>query len=658
MKLHLLIPATILIALCLTGCGGGGGGSAENPSISMSVGADTAPTDFPGVRGDVIPAAPLEAGGRVTVYNFATGQEVGSGVLDTNGMCRIPVTPGITAAVVATGTKAGKNYRLSTIIPVVPIDGGRFIASPLTSMAAEAIALRHFGRTALDQDTFDHVLEKAREFVQLHPDADYSLDGGVICSGEFGQPGCLVESMVQEIIDAVPDEIDSSVVQAKNAVQQIRDIGVPVCSLLNQERPDIERVFAATTAEQYRDLADRLSTLILPAMFGGMEYTDSEGNPIWPTVFDLQIGKGYLLQRMEEGTDDWSNWWYKLSDYPQADTAGQVTIVYTTEAGIIPEGTYTLVAKRTGITWTVTQTFTGDPAQQYVVTIPSPGADPGQNPTLSLGVSLQDAQITTPVSFSGTISATGPDRDSYTSITFDGRLTSAETAASGRFQASFPSDLPNGADPDDSTIYDFPTAFTLSNGSIKVTDGLTAISATGNISATMTTVNRGSGPRAVPKHIEITGTYQNSSTGSKFSGNIVADWSNPPSDLPNADGTFRMAGTITCPERPSYSIDLQGALDGTSATTDVSLHAGNTSLTGQATGTLDSEGHLASSTLTLTNQGNVVFTVSTDEYNHITGTITTGGETAANITRNGDFLRITYRSTPVTYEEFPIGGLL
>ncbi len=658
MKLLLPILFSILLASLLAGCGGGGGGPIENPSIAMAVGADTAPTDFRGMKADIVPAAPLEAGGTVTIYDFSTGQVLGTSTLDSNGMCRIAVTPGSTVAVVITGTKAGKNYRLSTIIPVVPIDGGRFIATPITSMAAEAIALKHFGKTDLDDDTFALVMEKAKAFALLQPEADYSLGGGVICAGQFGQPGSIEEGMLQDVIAAVPEVINSRIVTAKKAVQQVLDIGVPITSLLNQERPDIEQVFAATTADQYRQLADKLSILMLPALFGGMEYTDSESNPIWPTVFDLQLGKGYQVQRIQEGGDDWSSSWLKLTDDPQAAITGQITIVYTTEPGIVPEGTYTLIAKPNGITWTVTQTFTGDPAQSYVVTIPLTGIDPGTNPSLTLGISLKDAQIATPFTFNGTLSATGPDRDSYTSITFDGRLSSPEVVASGRLQVSFPSSLPDGANPDTNTVYDFPTAFSLSNGSISVSDGTTTISATGTISATMTTINRDSGPRVVPKHVELAGTYGNSRTGARFEGNSIADWSNPPDILPNAKGTFQAVGNISGSGRPTYAIDLQGTMDGANSTVDISIHAGNTSLTGQAAGTLDNEGHLASSTLRLTNQAGVVFDVATDAYNRITGTITVGGEAVADITRNGDFLRITYHSTPATFDEFPIGDLL
>jgi hypothetical protein len=314
------------------------------------------------------------------------------------------------------------------------------------------------------------------------------------------------------------------------------------------------------------------------------------------------------------------------------------------------------VARQNGVTWTMTQTFTSDSAESYVVTMPSPGADPGENPSFEVGISLKDSQIPTPVTFGGILSATGPDRDSYTTIIFDGHLSSAEVTASGKLQADFSSSVPSGADPDRSTIYDFPTAFSITNANIKVTDGTTTISVAGNLSASMTTLNGSKGPRSVPKHVEMNGAYANSHTGFKFDGSIVADWANPPSDLPNAKGTFHAVGSVTCQGCPDYSADLRFSVDGANSAANIALHAGAESLTGTGSGTLGTDGRLTSAALVLTNQDDVVFSMALDPSGDITGAVKARGTSVADISRDGQLLRVTYHTTPATFDEFVIGN--
>lgn len=133
--------ATICISVLIAGCGGGGGG--EQPGTILTIGADVSTGGTAGsssVRADSTLTAPLDAGSLVVAYDFKTGKEVARGTLDSTGWCTLRITPGLTVAVVITGTREGKNFRFSTIIPQVPIYSKEYVLTPATSIAAEAIA--------------------------------------------------------------------------------------------------------------------------------------------------------------------------------------------------------------------------------------------------------------------------------------------------------------------------------------------------------------------------------------------------------------------------------------------------------------------------------------------------------------------------------------
>jgi len=660
MKPRSLLLLTCLVgwALLLAGCGGGGGGPSEKPGVGLLVGADTAYSDRQTPVGSYPQGgAPLDAGARVTVYGFASGQEMASGTLDSNGWCSLHVTPGGTAAVVITSAGGGKSWRISAIIAVIAVGGGRCIADPATSIAAEAIAQKHFGKTEIDQDTISAVLAKAVEYLGAHPAADCSLAGGLICGTAFGAPGSLNTGELQGVIAAVPNTINSSIVAAKHCVQQIREAGVPLTSMLAQERPDIQGLFTDQVAAKYEALIRRLHTLMLPAMFGGMAYQDSQGDVTWPTVFDLQIGGGYKAQLHDDEGSGWKDRWFEITDDPSVSVPNQITIVYATEPGITPSGTYTLTAKRQGIGWTVTQTFTGDPSQLYTVSIPSITDDPGQNPLYSLRISLKDMEFTTAATFEGTLSATGADRWSYTRIVLDGKLTAQPVTAQGRFQADFPSSVPPEADPDEQDIYDFPLGFSMTNAAITVGSGSSAIGFTGGISVSTESFVALGRPMIVPKHVEMTGAYSNAHSGLEFDGSITGDWTNPrETDVSKQNGSIHMRGDLTRKGYPSYCMDVTFTLASGSSRADIALRVGDESLTGAATGELGSNGALGNASLTLVNQEGVRFLISSNGSGVITGSVKVGDETVADIGMHGSFLRITYRTNPPTFDEFPLSS--
>lgn len=651
----LLITCFASMALTVAGCGGGGGGgSSEKPGVGLLVGADAAYSYRQTPDGSYPQGgAPLDAGARVVVYDFASGKEMASGTLDSNGWCGLHVTPGRTAAVVITGAGGGKSYRISAIIAVIPVGGGRFVADPATSIAAEAIAQKHFGKTEIDQHTISAVLAKAVEYLGAHPAADCSLAGGLIRGTAFGAPGSLNTSELQAVIAAVPNTINSSIVAAKHCVQQIKEAGVPLSSMLAQERPDIQGLLTEQVADRYEALIARLHTLMLPAMFGGMAYQGSQGDVTWPTVFDLQMGGGYRTQFHDDEGNGWKDRWFEITDDPNVSAPNQITIVYATEPGVTPSGTYTLTAKRHGVGWTVTQTFTADLSQLYAITIPCPTDDPGQNPSLPLRISLKDTELA--ATFEGTLSATGADRWSYTRIVLDGKLAAPPLTTQGRFQADFPASLPPDANPDVLDAYDFPVGFSMTNGAITVGNGSSAIGFTGGVTVSTESFVALGKPKIVPKHLQVTGAYSNAHSGLEFDGSITGDWTNPrEADVSKQNGSIHMRGDLSRKGYPSYYADVTFGLASGSSSADITLRVGDESLNGRATGTLASNGVLGNASLTLMNQDGVQFLISSNGSGVISGSVKVGAETVADIGMRGSFLRITYRTNPPTFDEFPM----
>jgi len=638
-RLLFSVTSVVIVAAVLAGCGGGGGGQ---PGVTLTIGGDTSPQSS---RADTRAAtliAPVDPGAVVTVYDFKTGSVIKTGTIDATGFCRLDITPGLTVAVVITGTRSGKSYRLSRIIPVVPVGDTEYVVGPATTLAAEAIGEKHY-RTgaAIDEGTVDVVTGLAETYVQAHTSADFSVGGGLIAGTTFGAAGSLNATALQSIIDAVPNTIDNNLVAGKNAVQQIKEAGLPLEAILSQELPDANSIFTTEVAAKYEALAARLGKLILPSILGDLQYNASEAS-----VFGLTVGQAYKVSEKVDGI-------LVIADDPAHNQAGKITIIYTTIPGETPAGTYKVEAVKSGSQWTVTQTFTGDPQQLYTVTVPEvPETGPGANPTLTINASLKDSDFSTPLTFSGTVRAAGTDPEHYTSITLSGTLSTPQLSSSGTFQANFPASLPAGADPSSST-YGFPTAFSMSNASITGTSGGTTIRLTGSVSVTTALITAGGGPEVLPKHIESSITYSNSHTGLSFSGSITGDWSNPASgvDETTAKGSLHVNGQLSREDHPTYSVDMRVTLDSGTATCQIDLRAGSATLQGTGSLALTATG-LGSADLTLTNQNGVQFTIARDALGNITGSVKVGTTKVADITKEGDLLKITY--TDHTFDAFPL----
>ena len=641
---HLVILLIACASISLAGCGGGGGGggSIEMPGVELSL---TACTDLVSSKSPARPIhAVLDAGASVVAYNYATGQELARGTLDANGSCDLKLTPGLTVAVVVTGTRTedqtAKSYRLSIIIPVVPQMDADYVADPITSIAAEALASQHplGGGTILCDEIWDAVVDKAVTFVDAGSVTDFSLGGGVFGGTSFGAADSIDSSRLADVIQEAAKTINNDMVRAKNAVQQIKDAGTPLEMMLSQERPEIEDLYN-TVQSEYSALFERLGTLISPAIFSQLSYNGDDST----RVFDLELGQAYSIEVIGGK---------RVLTLIGPSTAGQVGIEYQADGG-----TYMLVAVKNASGWVLTQTFSGDPSQEYRVTIPEIPTDPELNTTYTASVSLTDGEFTTPLTFEGSISATGDDLLlTRIRVTAEGTLVAPDVNCSARVQVVFPSQVPENAKPG-SEVYEFPSSASVSNAQITVTEGGHTYQATGSLSATSEIITVDGYARAVPRTVTLSGTYTNGQSGLGFEGEMSANWSNPGADLDEmtAVGTFSLGGEITRPGYPTYGIDWSVALNAGQVTSEIEIRAGTDRLAGVATGTLVHDGNPCG-TLTLTNQNSVRFVLNLQSDGYITGSVSAGSPLTevATIVKLGEALRITYDTDPVTFDEFPL----
>lgn len=636
-----LIPVLLGLLFLLAGCGGGGGGS-MTPGVTLMVGADTWQPIQGMARNGVSLTAPLDAGAVVTVYDFRTGAVIKSGTVDGSGFCNLQnITTGLTVAIVVTGTRDGKAYRLSTLIANVPNIDTTVVIDPATSLAAEAIAQQYYKQNLLiDQATFDQVLAAAQDYAGANPGADYSLDGSLILGTTFGAAGSLNASELAAVLAAVPDEIDNDIVLAKNAVQQIKEAGFTLNRLLDLPPPDLQSIFTQTVSDNYAALGNRLNLLMLPALFGDMDYYDGMNWYYGVSILDLDTGKAYRVTTNYGG-------WLEIEDDPAGNTAGQITLSDDTTG---PK--YTLVAKQIGSSWQLTQTSSADGTLLYRVTFPIVAGETGINPQLTLSISLRDANFPTPLTYQGTISATGAGLESYTLITYNGTLTTPQVTSSGSLEVRFPSTVPAGAAPG-ATVYDFPSSFSMTGANIVLHGPDYTITLAGGISVATAVVTGGDGYKTiVPRALSLSGGYADTQIGLDFDGELSANWTNPSANPPanTINGTMGLEGTLAREGFPTYAVDLDFTLASGQLTSTIRLQSGAYKLQGTGSGNLTATGDLQNGTLTLTNQAGVIFTLAVDSFGVPTGSVTVNGTQVAAIS-GGEFGGLKIQYTDGNFEE-------
>lgn len=524
-----LLSGILALALFLTGCGGGGSSSDHNlqPGTVLTVTASTELQGLAATRG----SSTMQVGATIEVIDFKTGTTIATGTIGSNGSGQVSVSAGLTVAVLVKGKLGTKEYRLSTLIPVVPSTATTVVIDPVTSIASEVLAQKHFGST-FDQTTFENAKGAALNYFLANPDADVALGNGLINNNsQFAGNNAINEETLAPVEDTVPDEIDDSLVKAKNAIQQIKEAPIPFTAVLQQERPSLERMYQSMTSggvdtapfgainDKYRILSDRLNALLFPAIGGDWHYVGMRD----ANLFQLTMGEGYRVVRHVDNNYGFPEEWLQISVDSSLRVADQVTVVYTPDAlGMLRGGAfYKIIVTENATSWNVVQTYSGDAKLRYAAIVPKVGTL-GGNPEFTGHIKLEDQYLTEPIIFDGTAKATGTDKDHYTHMEYNGKLTSEELVANGEFAVDFPDTLPMGADPFQKT-YDFPTNFSMRNAYINVTLPNMTASIAGEIAVNCTTVMDGDELACVPSRVTLSGAKFAASVGQRsveLTGNI------------------------------------------------------------------------------------------------------------------------------------------
>lgn len=652
MRRWMLFAVVVAIIVLMVGCGGGGGGS-STPGVSLSIGADTLYSETrSATRSGSALTAPLEAGAIVHVINFQTGQEIKTSTIGADGWCSLEGIPsGLSLVIVVNGTRNEKNYRLSLLIPCVSSNKTEYVVDPASSIAAEAFCgdathRNYANNMVFCEDDISAVLDAAKEYVEAHPEDDYSVGGGIISGTTFGQSGNLNTEKLSDVINQVQD-INSNLAKAKNTINLMQEAGIPLKSMVNPENLDFRSTLTDDVISNYEAISDGIGKLLLPAIAsGGMNIQGESGGLV---ITMLTIGHRYTVTG--------ANYEGRLTlEDEGAGTAGQITITYD-QSMEDPAGIYTVVAKHVSSNWEITQTFSGDAEQEYKLVIGQGAFDDehGANPSITGNLSLKDKNFTTPITFEGTVSATGSSDENYTSATFEGTLTTPHVTNTGSYSVNFPSSKPSGA-AEWQKKYDFFTKAEMKDAetTIKLSNNKT-IKLSGDFVVETQFIQASDYVEIEPKHIEFSGSYANTNTGLNFDGSATfnATWaySNDRNDYVT-NASSRLTGSLMKNGYQTYSLDISGSKTTSGATADISLGAGTNILSGHGSIDIDAgTGEAGQATLTLTSSIGPVLTLNRSAAGEYSGNIKVSGDDVATISDTGSMIRIDFSDN--SFKEFP-----
>ncbi|MCX6376428.1 MAG: hypothetical protein NTU88_10430 [Armatimonadetes bacterium] len=273
-----LMIAAAILAAGLVGCGGGGGPNplAPVPGAMLTFDTSVTPIDTKSPSKAIVNVA-LDDGALVKAYDYATGLPIKDGTIE-QGKCQLTLKSDLTVLVVATGTKTVegevRNYRLSMIIAETPAAEKEYTLEPVSSLAAEAIVHEH--PMAEDKRLSDDIVQAVEDtvltYLDSNPDETFYLGGSLMPADKnLGEEGSIDPTKLAPVIEEAAKEVDDAMVDAKNAVQQIKQAGIPFQQLVLDDRTNLDAAYHAVESK-YRAVWNRIGKLIGPAAFAEMKY--------------------------------------------------------------------------------------------------------------------------------------------------------------------------------------------------------------------------------------------------------------------------------------------------------------------------------------------------------------------------------------------------
>ena len=205
------------------------------------------------------------------MLNFQTGQEIKTGTIGSDGWCSLSGIPsGSSLAIVVNGTRGGKTYRLSLLIPIASSIVTQYVVDPVSSIAAEAFCgnatIHNFANNMVFcADDLIAVTNAAAAFVQAHTASDFSVGGEVFSTTPFGQAGSLDSNNTNlNAVTGAVQTIHSNLAKAKNMVNQMQEAGAPLKAMVDPESLDFRAVLTQQVLDKYKAIATGIGKLLLP----------------------------------------------------------------------------------------------------------------------------------------------------------------------------------------------------------------------------------------------------------------------------------------------------------------------------------------------------------------------------------------------------------
>jgi hypothetical protein len=660
----------------MSGCGGGGEGG-----VKLSGTVTTPPSR------DVVANATVKA----YAWPVDPTKPVGQATTDARGRYTMSLSGDLSnqdIVVIAEQGDGAQKIRLATIVNDLSGSKTGVDLDAATTLAAENIADRAKNVSNLTGPAVATIIAELRKLDGLT--RDNLLVGGSDLPAVFGgglKTGSVSDTFIKadKTIDdefANIEESGGDVLQAKRLVQMLRDLVNGVANPMNDEATSLQNALQ----EQAQTIKDGTQTAHdFASRFGFVgDLLGLSGNGTAESLAGKTPGKynqvvqvnQRILQRVGDTADGKS--WDVVSQVPGLTQNMEMIL---TPKNSIP--TFELQAAAGSFTLTVRKS--DDSALKYDGTLNVAQTGTQGTPTqVTLTLTLQDKNLTQPITFNGTLTgvpASGSTQTdpAYTQLVFAGDLTSQfGTVHIGNATAQwFTSSANNGdvklmqlTDLKIATSFSKPATLNVSsaivnflaadpaNGwpqstpqSITFTGSLTGSGQTLSVSNFVLNLTRVTNNKLVPSKIQ--GAVNFTGTDLAFAGNVDGTWNNPTgnkiekgmaiADFPS--GSLRFVGNLTPQFGTPSSVDLTLTSSHTTTAGTVSLAVtnlafGDESIRGSITAVYDaSDGTVQGNpnvTVDLTESPTGVKLTASGPVKTLAGTIVKGTTTLANIDKAGN----------------------